>query len=141
MHRKLTSYAPKTQGYIEKINRAITSALAMYCSSKQNNWYNCIRMCVFAINTSVQDTTKFTPSYLTCGRQPTLLTEIALTNFENGRTEAINLEDYTVKLNDALESSREVATAEAEEFGIKMSMRYEQLHQYINSKKEIWFFV
>lgn len=42
------------------------------------------------------------------------LRKFALTNSKNKRTEKINLEDCTVKLNDALRSSRKIARARAE---------------------------
>lgn len=100
VHQELTSYAPQTQGLVQKINRAFTFAFAMYCSSKQSDWDNCIQMCVFAINASVQDTTKFIPFYSMYGSQATLRTEIALTNFGNGNTKEIDLDGYTVKSNE-----------------------------------------
>lgn len=37
VHKKTTSNALQTQGLVEKMNRTITSALAIYCSSKQND--------------------------------------------------------------------------------------------------------
>lgn len=47
--------------------------------------------------------------------QTALPKEIALKNFENESTEEINLKNFTVKLNDALETPREIARARAEE--------------------------
>lgn len=131
VHRKSTSYAPQTQGLVEEKNWTITSALALYCSLKQNDWDNFIQTCVLAINTSVPGTTRFTPFYLMYGQQVILPDEIALTKFENKRNDETNLEDYTVKLSDALESSREIATARAEKARMKMSLRYGQLHQHV----------
>lgn len=104
IHQKSTSYTPQTQGLVEKMNRTVTSALAMYCSSKQNDWGNCIQLCVFAINTPVQDITKSTPYYSVYGGQVVLPTKIAQTNLKNKRDDGINLENYTVKLTDALKT-------------------------------------
>lgn len=93
-------------------------------------------MCVLAINTSVQqDTTKFTPFYLMYSRRAISPTEIVLTKFENEGTEEIDLGVYTVRLYDALESFCKIARARAEEVEIKMSVHYDQPHQYIKFKE------
>lgn len=69
------------------------------------------------------------------GRRASLPAEIAMITSGKERTENTNLEDYTVKLNDALESSRKVARARAEEVGVKMSVRYDPSHKYIEFRK------
>lgn len=50
----------------------------MYCSSKQTDLDICLQMCGFAINTSIQGTTKFSPFFLIYGRQAKLPLEISL---------------------------------------------------------------
>lgn len=66
--RHVPKYYPRGN-MVERANRVIKTALSIYSSDNQRNWDDYIRHIAFAVNTSVSETTSFTPARLVYGRE------------------------------------------------------------------------
>ena len=70
--RLSTPYYPQTNGLDERFNQTLQGMLVKLVHEKKEKWSDVLDGCVFAYNTSVQDSTKYTPFQLMFGRQATL---------------------------------------------------------------------
>jgi hypothetical protein len=73
---------PQTDGLVERMNRTIKSALAIYCEKNPQDWDRYLPFVTFAINTSKQASTGYTPFEAMYGRQVKLPTLQELPNVE-----------------------------------------------------------
>ena len=70
-HQSLsTAYHPQSDGQTERYNRVLEEMLRHYVSPYQSDWNDYLPLCEFAINNSVNESTGFTPFYLTYGYHP-----------------------------------------------------------------------
>jgi len=69
VHNKTSGYHPQTNALTEKFNETLANMLSMYTDSKQTDWDKYLTMVIFAYNSSVQSTTKYSPFHLVYGRQ------------------------------------------------------------------------
>lgn len=74
----------------------------MYVSTNQKDWDKWIEQIVFAINTSQQETTKFSSFYLLYGREARLPLEAAI-----GETKYLNLEEIFENMHKARNIAKE----------------------------------
>jgi hypothetical protein len=95
-HNISTAYHPQSQGVVERSHATLTDCLAMYVGSDQKDWDRMISHCVFAINTSVNETTKYSPFFLIHGREPLLPKEVEL-----GITQHVMLEEILRRMQEA----------------------------------------
>uniref|UniRef100_A0A8C1R0T5 Gypsy retrotransposon integrase-like protein 1 n=1 Tax=Cyprinus carpio TaxID=7962 RepID=A0A8C1R0T5_CYPCA len=65
-----SAYHPQSNGQDERTNQTIKRALSKYCNDKQNDWDKHLKGVVYAINTSKQASTKYTPYLLMFNRHP-----------------------------------------------------------------------
>ena len=65
-----TPYHPETDGQTERMNRILEEMLRHYVASHQQDWDKYLSTCEFAINNAVQDSTGYSPFYLTYGYNP-----------------------------------------------------------------------
>src|SRR3954447_20034241 len=86
-HLLSTPYHPQTNGLVERFNKTLCESIAKVTKNLQE-WDNAINSVLFAYRTAKNSTTKFTPFYLTYGREARL----PITALENETLE-INLED------------------------------------------------
>lgn len=77
-HHRTTAYHPQTNGLCERFNRTLSHMISMYVSADHRDWDRFLPYATFAYNTSVHDTTKFTPFFLLHGREATLPLDAAL---------------------------------------------------------------
>ena len=54
------SYHPRTNGQVERFNATFAAQLAKYCGWDRTDWDVCLPFIVYAYNTSVHSTGKFT---------------------------------------------------------------------------------
>ncbi|CAF4081208.1 unnamed protein product, partial [Rotaria magnacalcarata] len=69
-HAFSISYHPQTNGQVERFNATFASQIAKYCDPDRTDWDVYLPSIVYAYNTSVHSTTKFTPYQLAFGRCP-----------------------------------------------------------------------
>ncbi|KAK9679716.1 Integrase zinc binding domain [Popillia japonica] len=73
-----TAYKPSTNGLTERFNKTLADMLSLYTSTSQKDWDAFLPHCVFAYNTTIQESTRFTPFKLVYGRDPVLPDEAQL---------------------------------------------------------------
>ncbi|UYV70290.1 K02A2.6-like, partial [Cordylochernes scorpioides] len=72
-HCFTTSYHPQTNGLTERLNRTLINMLSMYVNTVQKNWDEILPFITHAYNTTIQETTGYSPFFLMFGREPTSL--------------------------------------------------------------------
>ncbi|UYV64716.1 hypothetical protein LAZ67_3001742, partial [Cordylochernes scorpioides] len=72
-HCFTTSYHPQTNGLTERLNRTLINMLSMYVNTDQKNWDKILPFITHAYNTTIQETTGYSPFFLMFGREPTSL--------------------------------------------------------------------
>ncbi|UYV75865.1 hypothetical protein LAZ67_13001600 [Cordylochernes scorpioides] len=72
-HCFTTSYHPQTNGLTEQLNRTLINMLSMYVNTDQKNWDEILPFITHAYNTTIQETTGYSPFFLMFGREPTSL--------------------------------------------------------------------
>ncbi|UYV71166.1 hypothetical protein LAZ67_8001972 [Cordylochernes scorpioides] len=70
LHKKTTSYHPQTNGQTERMNRTLADMMAMYIDERHQNFDEILPFVTFAYNSSIQDTTGYSPYFLIHGREP-----------------------------------------------------------------------
>ena len=63
-------YHPETDGQTERMNRIIEEMLRHYVTPHQDDWDQYLSTCEFAVNNAVQESTGYSPFYLTYGYNP-----------------------------------------------------------------------
>ncbi|CAF1575324.1 unnamed protein product, partial [Didymodactylos carnosus] len=66
------AYHPRSNGMIQRFNAAFIPQIAKLLDSEYNNWDEFLDPVIFAYNTGVHSSTKFSPYELQFGRQPRL---------------------------------------------------------------------
>ncbi|KAG7463392.1 hypothetical protein MATL_G00175990 [Megalops atlanticus] len=65
-----SAYHPQTNGQDERTNQTLKRALAKYTNETQNDWGSHLKAVVYAINTSEQSSTRYTPHFSMFCRHP-----------------------------------------------------------------------
>jgi transposase len=71
-----TPYAHRSNP-VERVNRSLEEVLSHYIKSNHTDWHQHLPAVVFALNTAVHKSTKFSSFYLVYGRQPNFPLDIA----------------------------------------------------------------
>lgn len=67
-HRITSAYHPQSNGLIERMNQTLQNTLLKIVRDNQSNWDDLLDPALFAIRTSRQKSTKFTPFQMMFGR-------------------------------------------------------------------------
>ncbi|UYV65958.1 K02A2.6-like [Cordylochernes scorpioides] len=67
------SYHPQTNGLTERLNGTLINMLSMYVNTDQKNWDEILPFITHAYNTTIQETTGYSPFFLMFEREPTSL--------------------------------------------------------------------
>ena len=78
-HHLSTPYHPQTNGLVEKLNRTLCDAIGKLVQLYEKEWDIYVPSVLFAYRTMKQSSTKFTPFYLTYGRQAITPLDLKLT--------------------------------------------------------------
>ena len=73
-----TTYHMQTDGYTKRFIHTLCTIRSMYISKHQSYWDLFFPVALFAYRTAVQYSTKETPFYLMCGRDPCLPLDVVL---------------------------------------------------------------
>lgn len=104
-HRVTTPYYPQANGQVERFNRTLKTHMAIYAERHPGNWDRYPSTVTYAYNTSVNETTGFSPYYLIYGREPRVPTDIW-----QGRIRDIHFDaaQYQTQLTAHLRSAYEI---------------------------------
>jgi len=84
--RNVTTYHPQANGQVERLNPVICDFLAKNCSvDDQQYWDRFLEATIFAINTSVNRVTGYTPFFLVHGREARRVIDKRLPNWTGFR--------------------------------------------------------
>lgn len=122
--KKLTStaYHPQTNGALERSHSTLKDYLKQYVSEDKSNWDEYVPLAMFAYNTSIHTSSKFTPHELVFGQKPNLPSSIE--NFTNEPNYDNYLENLRYKLNKTLIIARQNLIQSKE----KSKVRYDEKH-------------
>ena len=103
-----TPYHSEGNGLVENANRQIQDILSKYIQSRQRDWDVYLPMALFAINTSVHTSTKYSPFYLMYGRIPNLPTDIVLDTNNDAPTPVLKLQEIRQQAADNSAKAQQV---------------------------------
>ncbi|CAF3349874.1 unnamed protein product [Rotaria sp. Silwood1] len=96
-HIYSTPYHPQTNGIVERFNSTFVPQISKLQDTQDNNWDEYLQAVVFAYNTGIHKTTKYSPYELLYGRLPRLPIDARPTHFTFHRPS-----DYFEKLRKTL---------------------------------------
>ncbi|KAI1304663.1 Retrovirus-related Pol polyprotein from transposon [Halotydeus destructor] len=121
-----SGFHPETNGLVERNNRTIGVMLSMYTNSRHTDWDRALPFITFAINSAPQDTTGYTPFFLTHGREPVLPLEAALGAVTLGTPDAITYINSVAKY---VKEARNLAALAIKSAQANYSKRYNMSHR------------
>ncbi|GBP61033.1 Retrovirus-related Pol polyprotein from transposon 412 [Eumeta japonica] len=127
-HTFSTAYHPQTNGALERFHATLHEYLRMYQTRNLFNWDQMIPFAVICHNTSINQSTGYTPHELLFGYKPyqfySLKSKIDYTT-----------DDYIRDLNEHLKLAREIAKYNARNMKEKAKIRYDEQIQNISHYK------
>ncbi|UYV71271.1 hypothetical protein LAZ67_8002457 [Cordylochernes scorpioides] len=124
-HCFTTSYHPQTNGLTERLNRTLINMISMYVNTDQKNWDEILPFVTHAYNTTIQETTGYSPFFLLFGREPMSLLDddnIPIDSNMNDNDEYI--ENYL----DKIARTRQVVINNTEKTQERMKRNYDKKH-------------
>ncbi|UYV80156.1 hypothetical protein LAZ67_18001842, partial [Cordylochernes scorpioides] len=124
-HCFTTSYHPQTNGLTERLNRTLINMISMYVNMDQKNWDEILPFITHAYNTTIQETTGYSPFFLLFGREP-----MSLLDDENIPTDS-NMDDYDEYIENYLDKiarTRQVVINNTEKTQERMKRNYDKKH-------------
>ena len=105
-----TAYHPQTDGMSERAIRNVTQVLRGCISNDQSNWVERLPMVEFAINSTINESTGFTPFELTYGNMPHIVNCVDPTAFNGVRVFADKALTNLVIAHNSIIASRSFQT-------------------------------
>lgn len=99
-HARSTAYHPQTNGQCERFNRTLAVMISKYVSAHHRDWDQFLQYVIFAYNSSVHETTGYSPFYLLHGKEPTLPIDATL-GLGQHELQATSNEDVAVHWEEA----------------------------------------
>ncbi|UYV73857.1 hypothetical protein LAZ67_11001152 [Cordylochernes scorpioides] len=109
LHKKTTSYHPQTNGQTERMNRTLADMMAMYIDERHQNWDEILPFVTFAYNSSIQDTTGYSPYFLIHGREPLTFLDSTFEMPELSKHK--DYDEYVSNLLEIIEDAKEISTS------------------------------
>ncbi|UYV70497.1 hypothetical protein LAZ67_7003340 [Cordylochernes scorpioides] len=124
-HCFTTSYHPQTNRLTERLNRTLINMISMYVNTDQKNWEEILPFITHAYNTTIQETTGYSPFFLLFGREP-----MSLLDDENIPTDS-NIDDYDEYIENYLDKiarTRQVVINNTDKTQERMKRNYDKKH-------------
>ncbi|UYV68139.1 hypothetical protein LAZ67_5003162, partial [Cordylochernes scorpioides] len=124
-HCFTTSYHPQTNGLTERLNRTLINMISMYVNTDQKNWDEILPFVTHAYNTTIQETTGYSPFFLLFGRKPMSLLDDDNMPIDN------NMNDYDEYIENCLDKiarTRQVVINNTEKTQERMKRNYDKKH-------------
>ncbi|UYV77573.1 hypothetical protein LAZ67_15001599, partial [Cordylochernes scorpioides] len=131
IHKKTTSYHPQTNGQTEKMNRTLTDMISMYIDEKYQNWDEILPFVTFAYNSSVQETTGYSPNFLIHGRKPLTFLDSTF-DWPEVPPKPGDFDDYISNLLTIVEESKKISMARTMARQDKSKQVYDKHRREVN---------
>lgn len=123
--RHIPKYYPRAN-QVERANRVVKTALSTYSSEDQRSWDEYLRQIIFAINTSVSESTSFTPARLVFGRELRPLFTInqpigLITDFDSRQYDSTLQEEIALVYDKALKTIEKAKQQQAHQYNLRHS--------------------
>ncbi|UYV79523.1 CACTIN, partial [Cordylochernes scorpioides] len=125
-HCLTTSYHPQTNGLTERLNRTLINMISMYVNVDQRNWDEILPFITHAYNTTIQETTKYSPFFLLYGREPVSILDDTNIFIE---PDSEDYDEYVSKLMERIVRTRDIVKVNTEKSQAKMINYYNQKHR------------
>ncbi|RWS01494.1 uncharacterized protein B4U79_02987 [Dinothrombium tinctorium] len=76
-------YKPSTNGQVERLNQTLANCLAKFTIKNHREWDILLPFIEWSLNTSIQDSTKFSPYFINHGRHPVFPVDAAVTTLKD----------------------------------------------------------
>ena len=120
---RTTPYHPQCDGLVERFNRTLLDMLATCSKDHPFDWEQHIRKACIAYNTSVNQSTGFTPFYLMFGRQARLPVDIM---FGTNKPEPQSPNEYAAALKKQLTTAFDIARDQMSRQHVRQKEYYDQ---------------
>lgn len=117
-HTLSTAYHPQTNGALERFHAVLRDHIRMYSTKNAHNWDRIIPLAIMCHNTSVNQSTGFTPHELLFGYKPRLLYSLK-------ETHEYTTNDYLNDLIERMKISRDIARRNVEDMKERAKTRYD----------------
>ena len=118
-----TAYHPQCNGLTERWNKTVVDSLSLYMNTKQTDWDYYLPFVTLAYNSSIQQSTKFSPFLLTYGRDPRLPSDASL---------ALDTDNIEIsQFRDRIFVLRNEAVTNLEKVQATSKDRYDRMHSHI----------
>ncbi|UYV65911.1 hypothetical protein LAZ67_3005874 [Cordylochernes scorpioides] len=131
IHKKTTSYHPQTNGQTERMNRTLTDMISMYIDEKHQNWDEILPFVTFAYNSSVQETTGYSPYFLIHGREPLTFLDSTF-DWPEVPPKPGDFDDYISNLLTIVEESKKISMARTMAWQDKSKQVYDKHRREVN---------
>jgi transposase InsO family protein len=98
---RISPYHPQADGLVERFNSTLEAMLSKYVNENQKNWDECLQLVMLAYRSSVQESTRQTPYFMTFGREVRLPLDIMFGGTES--KESVNM--YAEAVRNSLEKA------------------------------------
>ncbi|UYV79839.1 K02A2.6-like, partial [Cordylochernes scorpioides] len=129
LHKKTTSYHPQTNGQTERMNRTLADMMAMYIDERHQNWDEILPFVTFAYNSSIQDTTGYSPYFLIHGREPLTFLDSTFDMPEFSKHK--DYDEYVSNLLEIIEDAKEISTSKTIARQNKSKKLYDKTHREV----------
>ncbi|UYV64450.1 hypothetical protein LAZ67_3000767, partial [Cordylochernes scorpioides] len=129
LHKKTTSYHPQTNGQTERMNRTLADMMAMYIDERHQNWDEILPFVTFAYNSSIQDTTGYSPYFLIHGREPLTFLDSTFDMPELSKHK--DYDEYVSNLLEIIEDAKEISTSKTIARQNKSKQLYDRTHREV----------
>ncbi|UYV71083.1 K02A2.6-like, partial [Cordylochernes scorpioides] len=129
LHKKTTSYHPQTNGQTERMNRTLADMMAMYIDERHQNWDEILPFVTFAYNSSIQDTTGYSPYFLIHGREPLTFLDSTFDMPELSKHK--DYDEYVSNLLEIIEDAKEISTSKTIARQNKSKQLYDKTHREV----------
>ncbi|UYV79967.1 K02A2.6-like [Cordylochernes scorpioides] len=129
LHKKTTSYHPQTNGQTERMTRTLADMMAMYIDERHQNWDEILPFVTFAYNSSIQDTTGYSPYFLIHGREPLTFLDSTFDMPELSRHK--DYDEYVSNLLEIIEDAKEISTSKTIARQNKSKQLYDKTHREV----------
>jgi transposase InsO family protein len=120
-HVRTSAYHPATNGLTERFNKTLAEMISQYTNDRQTDWDKSLIYVTFAYNTSIQESTKFSPFMLTYGREPVLPADVVMKRPSIG---VPDVDQYINLRNNYIQKARELALQHITESQIRNTKHY-----------------